>query len=239
MTLGAITVAKSVLAHVHQKLVIDRSRGVHDSADRPASFSDVVVQPRLTCSASVISTLAVVTCAPRRSISRIVSTVACGSSVSSAPAVPRRHRASAQQCDVACPPFGEVGGHDAAQRSGSAGDDVCRVRREFGGKGFCQAAARAKTRDKRRAAADRDLILGPVGEDVRADSRGSLGVVVGVVDVDQSAPVVDEFLVADHPAEAPDGCLFNGNRFGSGCRLRVGGDQVEAGLECLRGLRRL
>ena len=79
-------------------------------------------------------------------------------------------------------------------------------------------------------AADGDLILGLVGEDVLADARGGLDVVVGVVDVDESAPMVDEFLVADHPPEPPDGRLFNGKHFGSKCWLRVGGDQVEAGL---------
>ena len=39
MTLGAITLAKSLFGHVHQKSVVDGSRGVDDSADRPAAVS--------------------------------------------------------------------------------------------------------------------------------------------------------------------------------------------------------
>ena len=40
-----------------------------------------------------------------------------------------------------------------------------------------------------------------------------------------------EFLVTDDSAEPPDSGLVNGTQRGSGCRLRVGGDQIEAGLD--------
>ena len=50
------------------------------------------------------------------------------------------------------------------------------------------------------------------------------------VDVDEAAPVFGEFLVTDDSAEPPDGGLVDGMQLGSGCRLRVGGDQIEAGL---------
>ena len=39
-----------------------------------------------------------------------------------------------------------------------------------------------------------------------------------------------EFLVTDDSTEPPDRRLVDGMQLGSGCRLRVGGDQIEAGL---------
>ena len=43
--LGAITLAKSSFARVHEQLVIDRSCGMDDSANRPSAVSDVLAQP--------------------------------------------------------------------------------------------------------------------------------------------------------------------------------------------------
>ena len=40
-----------------------------------------------------------------------------------------------------------------------------------------------------------------------------------------------EFLVADDSTEPPDGGLVDGAQCGSGSRLRVGGDQIQAGLD--------
>ena len=121
--------------HVHQKPVVDRSCGVDDSADRPASVSDVAHSARsFTWSASVISTLAVVTRAPRlldladRVDGRVMPVVVR----QHRPLVSRRDLASAQQCNMTCAAFGQVGGHDAAEGSGSTGDDVGRVGSEFG-----------------------------------------------------------------------------------------------------------
>ena len=101
------------------------------------------------------------------------------------------------------------------------------------GNGLRQAAARAQPRDECRSAADRDLIFGPVVEKVLADARGGFGasVAIGVVDVDEAAPVFGEFLVTDDSTEPPDGGLVDGTQLGSGCRLRVGGDQIKAGLD--------
>ncbi len=101
------------------------------------------------------------------------------------------------------------------------------------GNGLRQAAARAQARDECRSAADRDLIFGPVVEKVLADARGGFGAVgrSASVDVDEAAPVFGEFLVTDDSAEPPDGGLVDGTQLGSGCRLRVGGDQIEAGLD--------
>ena len=96
---------------------------------------------------------------------------------------------------MACPTFGKVCGDDAAEGSGSTGHNIGRIRRELGGECFRQAPARAKTRDEGRGAANGDLILGAVGEHVLADALCGLGAVVGVVDVDQAAPLVDEFLM--------------------------------------------
>ena len=130
---------------------------------------------------------------------------------------------------MTCPVFSQVRGHDAAEGSGSTGHHVGRVGREFGWEGLGQARARAETRDERCSAADGDLILGFVGKNVLADTRRGLRWVVGVVDVDQSAPSVDELLVADDSAEPPDGGLFDGESFGSRGGLGVGGDHVQAG----------
>ena len=54
--------------------------------------------------------------------------------------------------------------------------------------------------------------------------------VVGVVDVDEAAPVFGEFLVPDDPAEPPDGGLVDGQQLGAGagCALAV--------TRCRRGL---
>ena len=48
----------------------------------------------------------------------------------------RRDGASAQQRDVPRSAFGQVGGHDAAERSRSARDDIGRIRGELGGEGL-------------------------------------------------------------------------------------------------------
>ena len=40
-----------------------------------------------------------------------------------------------------------------------------------------------------------------------------------------------ELLVADDSTEPPDRGLVNGTQLGSGCRLRVGGDEEEAGFD--------
>ena len=37
--------------------------------------------------------------------------------------------------------------------------------------------------------------------------------------------------MTDDSTEPPDGGLVDGTQWGSGCRLRVGGDQIEAGLD--------
>jgi hypothetical protein len=155
------------------------------------------------------------------------------------PSASRRNAASAQQRDVACSAFGQVGGHNAAERSCTASHDIGRIRGQLGGKRSCQAAARAQSWDERRSAADRDLIFGPVVEKVLADACGGFSAVVGVIDVDDAAPVFGEFLVADDSTETPDSGLVDGTQLGSGSRLRVRGDQVKAGLygvvlrECL------
>ena len=135
MILGAITSAKST------SLVFTSSWSLTDPAawtiprtglppSRMWSLSQAV-----TCSPSATSTLAVVIWTPRRSIARIVVTVAKwgSSSVSRRPTASRRDGASAQQRDVPCSTFGQVGGHDAAERSCSAGDDIGRIRGELGG----------------------------------------------------------------------------------------------------------
>ncbi len=131
---------------------------------------------------------------------------------------------------MTCAAFSQVRGHDAAEGSSSAGDDVGRVRREFGWEGLCQARTRAQTRNESCAAADCDLIFGVVSENMLADARSGVNAAAGVVDIDQSAPAVDEFLVADDSAEPPDGGLIDGECFGSKRRLRVGGDEEKAGL---------
>ena len=64
-----------------------------------------------------------------------------------------------------------------------------------------------------------------------ADTQRSLSGVVGVVDVDQPAPSVDELLVADDSAEPPDGGLVDGECCSSRGRLRVGSDHIQAGLD--------
>ena len=88
--------------------------------------------------------------------------------------------ASAQQRDVPCSTFGQVGGHNAAERSCSAGDDIGRIRGELGGERSRQAVTKAQPRNEGRSAADRDLIFGPVVEKVLADARGGLSAVVDV-----------------------------------------------------------
>ena len=129
------------------------------------------------------------------------------------------------------PALSQISGHDAAEGSSSTGYNIGRVRREFGWEGLCQARARAKSRNKRCAPADGDLILGFIRENMRADPRTGLRAVVGVVDVDQSAPSIDEFLVADDSPEPPNGGLLDGKWFGSKRRLCVGGDYVKAGCD--------
>ena len=64
-----------------------------------------------------------------------------------------------------------------------------------------------------------------------ADAGGGVGAVVCVVDVDETAPVLGEFLMTNDAAEPPDGGLVDGAQWGSGDGLRVGGDEVEAGLD--------
>ena len=102
------------------------------------------------------------------------------------------------------------------------------------GNGLVRPAAWAKPRDECRSAADRDLIFRPVVEEVVADARRGLRAVGRLrreVDVDEAAPVFGEFLVADDPTEPPDGRLIDGSSRGSGCWLRIGGDQVQARLD--------
>lgn len=78
-----------------------------------------------------------------------------------------------------CSAFGEVGRHHPAECSDSAGDDICRVRGEFGGERARQAGAGAQTGDERRSGADRDLIFGSVVEKVLADARGGFRTIGG------------------------------------------------------------
>ena len=63
---------------------------------------------------------------------------------------------------------------------------------------------------------------------MRAAVCARSGSVVVQVDVDEAAPVFGELLVADDSTEPPDGGLVDGTQCGSGCRLRVGGDQIQA-----------
>ena len=64
-----------------------------------------------------------------------------------------------------------------------------------------------------------------------ADADDRLGAIICVIDVDETAPVLGEFLMANDAAEAPDGSLFDGAQWGAGGGLRVRGDEVEPGLE--------
>ena len=217
VTLGAITLAKSAsLVFTSSWSLTDPAAWTIPRTGLPPSRMWLLSQA-LTWSPSATSTLAVVIWTPRRSIARMV---VDGREVGVVfgqrrPTVPRWDDASAQQRDVPRAAFGEVGRHNAAERSGSAGDDIGRVGGELGGERSRQAAARAQTRDERRSAADRDLILGSAVEKVLADARGGLGAVgSAVVDVDQAAPVLGEFLVADDSAEPPDGGLVDGSSVG-------------------------
>ena len=64
-----------------------------------------------------------------------------------------------------------------------------------------------------------------------ADADGRVGAIICVIDVDETAPVLGKFLMADDAAESPDGGLVDGAQWGSGGGLRVGGDEVEPGLD--------
>src|ERR1700744_58802 len=143
------------------------------------------------------------------------------------PLLSRRDLASRQQCNMAGSAFGQVGRHDAAKGPDTTGNNVGRIGCEFGWEGLRQARARAETRDVHRAAPDGDLIFEILRENVLADPRCALRVVVGVVDVDQSAPSVDELLVADNAPEPPNRGLFDGEPFGSTYGLRVSRDHVK------------
>ena len=165
----------------------------------------------VTWSMSATSTLAVVIRTPRRSIARIVVTVAKwgSSSVSSGQRVLGGIDASAQQCDVPCSAFGQIGGHDAAERSGPARDDIGPIRCELGGEGPRQARAWTQAWHECRLAADRDLIFGAAVEKVLADALARLSAIVSAVDVDEAAPEVGELLVTDDSAQPPDGGLVD------------------------------
>src|SRR6201995_3773668 len=139
----------------------------------------------------------------------------------------RRDLGSRQQCNMTCSAFGQVGSHNAAEGPDSTGNDVGRVGSEFGWESLRQARARAETRDVGSAAPDGDLILAILRENVLADARCRLRVVVGVVDVDQSAPSVDELLVADDAPEPPNRGLFDGESFGATYGLCVSRDHVK------------
>ncbi len=105
--------------------------------------------------------------------------------------------------------FRKVGSHSAAQRACPTGHYVGGVRRQFGGERFGQLGAEAKTGKVRLATADCDLVLGLAGQDVIADAVGDLGEFAGVIDVDEAAPTIGEFLVTDDPAESPEGSLVD------------------------------
>ena len=60
---------------------------------------------------------------------------------------------------------------------------------------------------------------------------GRLRLVGEWVGVDETAPLFGELVVTDDSTEAPDGGLVDRTQFGSGHRLSVGGDQVQAGLD--------
>jgi hypothetical protein len=126
---------------------------VDDSADRSASFSEWLLNHASTCPASVISTLAVVTRAPRcfDLSDRVDGCVMPVVARPVRPAVSRRDLAAAQQRNMTCPAFGKVCRDRAAQGSGSTGDDVGRIRGEFGGERLASGSARAKTRNECRA----------------------------------------------------------------------------------------
>src|ERR1700753_377480 len=125
--------------------------------------------------------------------------------------------------------FTQILGHDSAEGPGPASHHVGRVGREFGWKRLCQASTRTKPWDKCGPPANGDLIFRVVSENVLADPRTDTGAVVGGVDVDQPAPSIDEFLVADNSTEPPDGGLFDGELFAVDDGLCVGGDDIEAG----------
>ena len=153
-----------------------------DSADRPAAISDVVAQPcRHLVTVGHIDTGG--GDLDTKAFDRADSGDGCEVGVvfgQCQPTVSRWDDASAQQRDVPCSALGQVGGHNAAERSCSASDDIGRIRGELGGERFRQAVARAQARDEGRSAADRDLIFGAVVEKVLADTRGGLSAVVGV-----------------------------------------------------------
>jgi hypothetical protein len=211
-------------------LVVDGPGGVHDAADRRAPLTDVVVQPRLH----------LIGVGDIDARDRHARTEAFGFADrvdrrpmrvgirKQRPPAPWGDLASAQQGDMPRPSLGEVGRDDAAQRSGPTGDDIRRIGREFGREGFGEVAARAQPRHELHAPPDGDLILAAFIQNVFAGERGGLAI-ADAVDVDEPAPVLDEFLVADDSAESPDGRLLNGRRFVWQYRLSVGGQQVEAG----------
>ena len=120
---------------------------------------------------------------------------------------------------------------DAAERSRSTGDDVGRIGSEFGREGFREIDARAQARDVCRVATDCHLIFGLRAEDLPADADCRGGAVVCVIDVDEAAPVLGKFLMADDAAESPNGGLVDGAQCGSGSGLRIGGDEVEPGVD--------
>ena len=131
------------LAHVDQQLVVDRSCGMDDTADRSAPAVDVVAQPRrdLRPVAHIDTGGADLGAEPfdrldgaDRGEDRVIPG-------DCRPPAPRRDDASAQQGDVPRAALGQIGRRPAAERPGAAGDDVGRVGVSLVGKRLRQLGA--------------------------------------------------------------------------------------------------
>ena len=135
--LGGDHLGEVVFAHVHQKLVVHRSCGVDDAADRRAAGPDVIAQPgrHLVVVGDIDTGGGDVSAELFDRADRVDGREVRSSSLSADQRSLEAAR-SAQQGDVAGAAFGEVGGHDAAERSRSTRDDVGRIGGEFGGEGF-------------------------------------------------------------------------------------------------------
>ncbi len=147
--LGAMTLAKS------SSLMFTRSWSCTDPAawmiprtGRPPA-AVVVVEPglHLLGVGDVDADGADVRAERVRSPRMAATVAACGwSSVSVGHWSPRRDGAAAQQRDVPGSPLGQVGGHDATERSAAAGDHVRRVGGEFGRERFGRGSAHGRSR---------------------------------------------------------------------------------------------
>ena len=154
------------------------------------------------------------------------------SSVSAGQRLPRRDGAAAQQRDVPCAALGEVGRHDTAECSRSAGDDVGRVGAELGGErprqARCTGAAAGRTSCRRGSRSDpRVRRRGGVRRCGRRSRRGRGD--RWRVSMSMRPPQCSANSWWPMTRPSPQTAAWSTDDGGSGCRLRVGGDEVQPG----------